>query len=107
MLIVLLKIDLTKEDIPGAEDTVGAAMLFANVFATVASLVLALLIYGLEARDAIKTWEEDEEDEEDEDRGDKKGKKGKTDKKEVRHTELMPSCLLAVKPSSLSFTYEC
>ena len=85
MLIVLLKIDLTKEDIPGAEDTVGAALLFANTIPTAASLVLSLLSHGLDARNATKTWKGDKDD------GDKKGKKGK---KEVGHTELTPSCLL-------------
>ena len=69
MLAVLLKIDLTKEDIPGAEDTVGLALLYANTVPTAASLVLALLSHGLDARDAIKTWEGDEDD------GDKKDKK--------------------------------
>ena len=98
MLIVLLKIDLTKEDIPGAEDTVGAALLFANTIPTASSLVLSLLSHGLDARDAIKTWEGDEDD------GDKKDKKGK---KKVGCTEVTPPSLLVVKPSSLSFTYEC
>ena len=98
MLIVLLKIDLTKEDIPGAEDTVGAALLFANTIPTASSLVLSLLSHGLDARDAIKTWKGDEDD------GDKKDKKGK---KKVGCTEVTPPSLLVVKPSSLSFTYEC
>ncbi len=87
-LIVLLKIDLTKEDIPGAEDTVGAALLFANTIPTAASLVLSLLSHGLDARDATKTWKGDEDDE------DKKGKKGK---KKVGCTELTPPSLLVVK----------
>ena len=85
MLIVLLKIDLTKEDIPGAEDTVGAALLFANTIPTALSLVLSLLSHGLDARDAIKTWKGDEDD------GDKKGKK------KVGCTELTPPSLLVVK----------
>ena len=101
MLIVLLKIDLAKEDIPGAEDTVGAALLFANTIPTASSLVLSLLSHGLDARDAIKTWKGDEDD------GDKKDKKGKKGKQEVGCTKLPPPSLLVVKPSSLSFTYEC
>jgi len=91
MLIVLLKIDLTKEDIPGAEDTVGAALLFANTIPTAASLVLSLLSHGLDARDATKTWKGDEDD------GDKKGKKGKKGKKKVGCTELTPPSLVVVK----------
>jgi hypothetical protein len=55
MLIVLLKIDLTKEDIPGAEDTVGVVLLFANTIPTAASLVLSLLSQGLDTPHAIKT----------------------------------------------------
>ena len=51
MLIVLLKIDLSKEDIPGAEDTVGAALLFANTIPTAASLVLSLISDGLQVLD--------------------------------------------------------
>ena len=97
MLIVLLKIDLTKEDIPGAEDTVGVVLLFANTIPTAASLVLSLLSHGLDARDGIKTWKggKDEEDEADEvDEADKKGKKGK---KEVGRTGLTPPCLLRVR----------
>ena len=82
MLIVLLKIDLTKEDIPGAEDTVGAALLFANTIPTAASLVLSLVSHGLDTRDAIKTWKGDE---------DKGGKKGK---KEVGRTEHTLPCWL-------------
>ena len=101
MLIVLLKIDLTKEDIPGAEDTVGAALLFANTIPTASSLVLSLLSHGLDARDAIKTWKGDEDD------GDKKDKKDKKGKKKVGCTEVTPPSLLVVKPPSLSFTYEC
>ena len=88
MLIVLLKVDLTKEDIPGAEDTVGAALLFANTIPTASSLVLSLLSHGLDARDAIKTWKGDEDD------GDKKDKKGK---QEVGCTELPPPSLLVVR----------
>ena len=91
MLIVLLKVDLTKEDIPGAEDTVGAALLFANTIPTASSLVLSLLSHGLDARDAIKTWKGDEDD------GDKIDKKGKKGKKKVRCTELTPPSLLVVK----------
>ena len=102
-LIVLLKIDLAKEDIPGAEDTVGAALLFANTIPTASSLVLSLLSHGLD-RDAIKTWEGDEDDG---DKKDKKDKKGKEGKQEVGCTKLPPPSLLVVKPSSLSFTYEC
>ena len=81
MLIVLLKIDLTKEDIPGAEDTVGAALLFANTIPTAISLVLSLLSHGLDVRDAIRN----------KDKGDKEGKQ------EVGRTELTPPCLMAVR----------
>ena len=101
MLIVLLKIDLTKEDIPGAEDTVGAALLFANTIPTASSLVLSLLSHGLDARDTTKTWKGDEDD------GDKKDKKDKKGKQEVGCTKLPPPSFLVVKPSSLSSTYEC
>ena len=116
MLIVLLKIDLAKEDIPGAEDTVGAALLFANTIPTASSLVLSLLSHGLDARDAIKTWKGDEDDgdkkdkkgkKDKKDKKDKKGKKGKEGKEgkqEVGCTKLPPPSLLVVKPSSLSFT---
>ena len=103
-LIVLLKIDLAKEDIPGAEDTVGAALLFANTIPTASSLVLSLLSHGLDARDTTKTWKGDEDDGDKKDKKDKKGKKGK---QEVGCTKLPPPSLLVVKPSSLSFTYEC
>ena len=81
MLIVLLKIDLTKEDIPGAEDTVGVVLLFANTVPTAASLVLSLLSHGLDARGAMKTWNGDE------DEGDNADKKGK---EEVSRTGLAP-----------------
>ena len=70
MLIVLLKIDLTNEDIPGGSDTVGAALLFANTIPTTVALVLSLLSHRLDACDATKTWNGDEDDE-----GDKEGKK--------------------------------
>ena len=102
MLIVLLKIDLTKEDIPGAEDTVGAALLFANTIPTASSLVLSLLSHGLDARDAIKTWKGDEDDGDKKDKKGKKGKTGKKGKQEVGCTKLPPPSLLVVKPSSLS-----
>ena len=46
MLIVLLKIDLSKEDIPGGGDTVGAALLLVNVAPPAVSLVLSLLTHG-------------------------------------------------------------
>ena len=85
MLIVLLKIDLTKEDIPGAEDTVGAALLFANTIPTAVSFVLSLVSHGLEAPDAIKTWNGDEDEED---------KQGKESNKEVRNTELILPCRL-------------
>jgi hypothetical protein len=67
MLIVLLKIDLSKEDIPGGGDTVGVALLLVNIAPPVASLVLSLLTHGLDARDA---WNGGED-------GEKKGKRGK------------------------------
>ena len=85
MLIVLLKIDLTKEDIPGAEDTVGAALLFANTIPTASSLVLSLLSHGLDAPDAIKTAKGDE---------DEKGKKGR---QKVGRAQLSPPSLLVVR----------
>ena len=86
MLIVLLKIDLTKEDIPGAEDTVGAALLFANTIPTGnRSVACPLACHGLDTRDAIKTWKGDE---------DKGGKKGKKGKKEVGRTEHTLPCWL-------------
>ena len=94
MLAVLLKIDLTKEDIPGAEDTIGLALLYANTVPTAASLVLALLSHGLDARDAIKTWEGDE------------GERGKKSKQEVGRTELALACLLAVRIILSSFFTE-
>ena len=94
MLIVLLKIDLTKEDIPGAEDTVGAALLFANTIPTASSLVLSLLSHGLDARDAIKIWEGDE------------GERGEKSKQEVGRTELALACLLAVRIILSSFFTE-
>ena len=90
MLIVLLKIDLTKEDIPGAEDTVGAALLFANTIPTAASLVLSLLSRGLDPRDAIKTWKGDED-------GDEDNEENEKDKQEVGRTELPPLYLLVVR----------
>eukprot|EP01046_Picozoa_sp_COSAG06_P033566 COSAG06_NODE_3433_length_5355_cov_6.170282_5_plen_92_part_00 len=86
MLIVLLKIDLTKEDIPGAEDTVGAALLFANTIPTAASLVLSFLSHGLDARDAIKTSTGDENEE------DKKGKKGKQEVGRTTPTAVLLGC---------------
>ena len=95
MLAVLLKIDLTKEDIPGAEDTIGLALLYANTVPTAASLVLALLSHGLDARDAIITWEGDE------------GERGREkSKQEVGRTELALACLLAVRIILSSFFTE-
>ena len=94
MLIVLLKIDLTKEDIPGAEDTVGVVLLFANTSPTAASLVLSLLSHGLDARDGIKTWKGGKDEEDEADEADKKDKKGK---QEVGRTGLTPPCLLGVR----------
>ena len=93
----MLKIDLTKEDIPGAADTVGAALLFANTIPTAASLVLSLLSHGLDARDAIEAPRDDELDE-----GNKKGKKevGRAYEHHLRdHRICEPSCLT----SSLEF----
>ena len=90
MLIVLLKIDLAKEDIPGAEDTVGAALLFANTIPTASSLVLSLLSHGLDARGAIKTWKGDED-------GDEDNEENEKDKQEVGRTELPPLYLLVVR----------
>jgi hypothetical protein len=81
MLIVLLKIDLTKEDIPGGSDTVGAALLFANTIPTAVSLVLSLLSQGLDTPHAIITRTGDE------DEGDNADKKAK---EEVGRTGLAP-----------------
>ena len=94
MLAVLLKIDLTKEDIPDAEDTIGLALLYANTVPTAASLVLAILSHGLDARDAIKAWKGDEDE------------CGKKSKQEVGRTELALACLLAVRIILSSFFTE-
>ena len=89
MLIVLLKIDLSKEDIPGGGDTVGAALLLVNVAPPAVSLVLSLLTHGLDARDAVKTWNGDEDGK----------KKGKEDEGELGAKEQLR--LLFVENQSL------
>lgn len=48
MLIVLLKIDLSKEDVPGGEAFVGFLLLLSNTALPGASLVLAILSFGLD-----------------------------------------------------------
>ena len=62
ILIVLLKVDLSKEDIPGGVETVGEVLFFANVVPILASLVVALLTFGLEMspQDSTKKSEKDE-----------------------------------------------
>ena len=61
------------------------ALLYANTVPTAASLILAILSHGLDARDAIKTWKGDEDE------------RGKESKEEVGRTELALPCLLAVR----------
>ena len=46
-LIVLLKVDLSKEDIPRGVETVGALLFIVNTVPMAASLVVALLTFGL------------------------------------------------------------
>ena len=80
--------------IPDAEHTIGLALLYANTVPTAASLVLAILSHGLDARDAIKAWEGDEDE------------CGKKSKQEVGRTELALACLLAVRIILSSFFTE-
>ena len=48
MLVVLLKIDLSKEDVPGGEAFVGFLLLLSNTVVPGAGLALATLTYGLD-----------------------------------------------------------
>ena len=48
MLIVLLKIDMSKEDVPGGEAFVGFLLLLSNTVVPGAGLALATLTYGLD-----------------------------------------------------------
>ena len=48
MLIVLLKIDLSKEDVPGGEDFVGFLLLLTNTALPGGALVIAILCFGFD-----------------------------------------------------------
>eukprot|EP01043_Picozoa_sp_COSAG02_P065743 COSAG02_NODE_10011_length_2050_cov_2.088160_1_plen_96_part_00 len=48
ILIVLLKIDLSKEDVPGGEAFVGFLLLLSNTVIPASSLVLAFLAFGFD-----------------------------------------------------------
>lgn len=52
-LIVLLKIDFSKENVPGGEDFVGVLLLLANVVLPGVSLAVAILIFGFDAQQAV------------------------------------------------------
>lgn len=76
MLIVLLKIDLSKEDIPGGEDFIGGLLLLSNTVIPGGALVLAILSFGFDtgaldllAEKAVEKLEEKEK------KSKKKGKK--------------------------------
>jgi hypothetical protein len=67
MLIVLLKIDLSKEDIPGGEDFIGGLLLLSNTIIPGGALVLAILSFGFDtgaldllAEKAVEKLEEKE-----------------------------------------------
>eukprot|EP01043_Picozoa_sp_COSAG02_P004000 COSAG02_NODE_101_length_36804_cov_125.342951_13_plen_301_part_00 len=49
VLVVLLKIDLTKEDIPGGEDFVGGLLLLTNTALPSASFAIGFLFYGFDS----------------------------------------------------------
>ena len=50
MLIVLLKIDLSQEDVPGGEDFIGVLLLLVNTVLPAASLAIGILSFGLDTK---------------------------------------------------------
>ena len=46
-LIVLLKVDLSRENVPGGEDFIGFLLLLTNTALPAGALVIALLYFGL------------------------------------------------------------
>lgn len=82
MLIVLLKVDLSKEDVPGGEGFIGQLLLLSNTALPGGALTLAILSFGFDAgtaaRDAQKEKEEEEKNKQQQKKksGKKQSKKG-------------------------------
>ena len=57
MLIVLLKVDLSKEDIPGGEDFIGFLMLMSNTALPGGALAVAILSFGLDSTRLAKAMD--------------------------------------------------
>ena len=73
MLIVLLKIDLSKEDVPGGEAFVGVLLLLSNTVLPSSALVIAILSFGFGVYEEDPLVEEESHDPTQE----KQSKKGK------------------------------
>ncbi len=54
MLIVLLKIDLSKEDVPGGEDFVGFLLLLSNTVLPGIALVIGFISFGFDAVESTR-----------------------------------------------------
>ena len=75
VLVVLLKIDLSKEDVPGGEAFVGFLLLLSNTVLPGVILAYAMLAFGFDLG----------KDEPEEDRKETKGKKSKQSKEELEY----------------------
>ena len=54
ILVVLLKIDLAKEDVPGGETFVGFLLLLSNTVLPGSSLFVAILSFGFDLDETLK-----------------------------------------------------
>ena len=63
MLIVLLKVDLSKEDVPGGEGFIGQLLLLSNTALPGGALTLAILSFGFDAGTAARDAEKEKEEE--------------------------------------------
>jgi uncharacterized protein YacL len=80
MLIVLLKVDLSKEDVPGGEEFIGQLLLLSNTALPGGALTLAILSFGFDAGTAVRDAQKEEEEEENKQQQQKKKKKKKKKK---------------------------
>jgi hypothetical protein len=81
MLIVLLKVDLSKEDVPGGEGFIGQLLLLSNTALPGGALTLAILSFGFDAGTAAKDAQKEKEEEEEKNKQQQKKKSGKKQSK--------------------------
>jgi hypothetical protein len=92
MLIVLLKVDLSKEDVPGGEGFIGQLLLLSNTALPGGALTLAILSFGFDAgtaaRDAEKEKEEEKKKKQQQKKSGKKQSKKGTDEVEFEDNPM-------------------